>query len=667
LLDVGGPDGFGYVFETTQDHGDTISFAWLDPSGHAVLVDWHPNGDDGWTAVGLPFRFPFYGDTLDSIIVCSNGFLQYPTNSTSRANQPLPVPALRHLIALFWDDLNPGQSGSVRKHDDPEAGLSVITWLDVVRHNTDETLSAQVVLYAEGRIRLNFLRVPGCATSSTVGIQGHAGDHGQFLQYVSDGVPARHVPVDLTSVVFYVRHLDHDVGVVRSDSPEPWVPTGAQCPVNALVRNYGSSVESFPVSARLLRAQYPFDTVFSSSVTVSGLGPRDSVHCYFGDWLVPQTPDSWQVVFASGLECDSFRRNDTCRGLTSSVPPRLGTILCSRDFPDLGDGLNLTGVTYCPDSDRFYLNAIDPNRVFSLSAGSLENGLRLETFELQSFFGDDLLWGTAWDRLSHSFWLGHVPNSGPGCILARYAADGSFAGDTWNLAAVEPGIWFAGIDIGPQGRCHAVAVGGENRIYELDLGRRQVVAYLPGALASYRACSFVGDEACFIISGGWNQNALLRLSRTGSVLESSQLVGLADFALFRHDDMPAESLVWGIATTSSEMNTVHFVSLGRVWANVGMGERAEPASGSTGLMVLRPNPARRVVSVTLGRPVEPGVRLDVCDLSGRVVRSEPVAGRTRLKLQLQDQSGSDLAPGVYIIACRDRAGSLRQKFVVSGW
>jgi len=653
--DWGGPDGFGYVFETTQDYGDTISFSWIDPTGHPELSNWYPNSDDGCVAVALPFGFPFYGDTLDSVTVCTNGFLQYPTSSFSRSNLPLPVPALPNLIALFWDDLDPGQSGSVRRYDDRGAGLVVISWLNVVRHNTAETLSAQVVLSAGGRIQFNFLRVPECATSSTIGIQGRGGEIDHYLQYVANGTPARHVPVSRTSVRFYVRRMDHDVGVVRVGSPESWVPAGAQCPVSVLVRNYGTSVETFPVWARFIRTRYPYDTVFEASVTVSGLSPRDSADCYLGDWLVPLTPDSWYAVFATVLERDSFRWNDTCRQLTTSVPPRFGTVLGSWDFPGLGDGLNLTGVAFCPDADRFYLNAIEPNRVFSLPA-SRTGELRPETFELQSFFGDDVLWGATWDRSSASFWLGHLPAAGPGGILARYAVDGRFTGDTWNLAPVEPGVWFAGMDAGPAGRCHAVAVGGENRIYELDLGTRQVVGYLPGPLASYRACGFVGDRNCFIISGGWNQDALVRLSVTGEVVESVALDNLADLAVFAHDSMPAESLVWGIATTSSEMNTVHMVSLGRIWANVGVVEALRPVPGKAPCLEIRPNPARGAVMVTFGR-AEPGARLDVCDAVGRLVRTEPLAGRSGLRLQL-----GDLAPGVYLLTCSGRT----EKLIVTG-
>ncbi|MEO0077528.1 MAG: T9SS type A sorting domain-containing protein [candidate division WOR-3 bacterium] len=661
--DLGGPDGFGYVFETTQDHGDTISFSWIDPSGHHELTNWYPNADDGCVALALPFRFPFYGDTLDTVVVCTNGFLQFPTNSISRTNLPLPVPALPNIIALFWDDLNPGQSGSVRRFDDLGVGQTVITWLDVVRHNTAETISAQVVLSADGRIQFNFLRVPACATSSTVGIQGHSGVYDQFLQYVCDGVPARHVPVSRTSIRFYVRRLEHDVGVARITSPETWVPAGAQCPVSVVVRNYGNSVESFPVRARFIRTRYPFDTVFTAAVTVNGLAARDSAHLYFGDWLVPLTPDSWYLVFATVLAGDSFHWNDTVRQLTTSVPPRFGTILCSWDFPGLGDGLNLTGVTFCPDSNRFYLNAIEPNRVFSLSANRTGE-LRLERFELQSFFGDDMLWGVMWDQSRSSFWLGHVPAAGPGTILARYAADGRFTGDTWDLTGVEPGVWFAGLAAGSAGRCYAVAVGGENRIYELDLGTKQAVGYLPGALSSYRACGYVGDHSCFIVTGGWNQNALVRLGASGEVLESAALEGLADIAVFCHTNMPGESLVWGIATTSSDWNTVHVVSLGRTWANVGLGEGIGTVPGNAPRLEVYPNPAREYVTVTLGY-AEPGARLDVFDAAGQLVRTEPAAGRSRLLVPLRAQAGPSLVPGVYLVTRRGPAGSRTEKLVVA--
>ena len=509
----GGPDGFGYYWESTQDPGDTIAFSWLDPAAHQPLSGWQPNPDDGWLRIGLPYRFPFYGDTLDSIVVCSNGFLEFPSTFTSYENQPLPCSQFQSLLAVFWDDLSPAQSGSVRRHDDPAARFTCITWDNVVRFNTNETLSCQVLLFSSGDVRLNLLRAPGTKSSNTIGIQGKRGAEGQYLSYLFDGEPSNHLPDDSVSVRFYVRRLDHDVAALRVTSPDAWVPASFQTPVTGTVRNLGRAAESFPVYCRVVHSRWPNDTVFSQTKTVTGLQPGETRECYFGDWLTPPAPDSWHVILKTGLASDQQPRNDTLRFATSSFAPRLGAILGSWSFPTLGEGLNLAGITYRADSNRCYVALCDPNRVASFPADSAER-LGVEPFELQDFFGDDMLWGMAWDRSRPGFWVVHVSRYGTGCILAGYDADGSFSGDTWNLAGIEPDVWFAGIDQGELGTLFATGVGGANRIYELDARAKRVVRYLPGPNTSYRACSFLGDHDRYLFSGSGVAES--QVWRTGS-------------------------------------------------------------------------------------------------------------------------------------------------------
>ena len=213
---------------------------------------------------------------------------------TNYENAPLPASRFPYLLALYWDDLSPAQSGSVRRYDDPAQRFTCITWFNVVRFNTHETLSAQILLYADGDIRMNVLRAPQTKNSSTVGIQGQYGSNDHYLQYGCDGNPGEHQPEDSTSIRFYVRRLGHDVGVFHGGMPCGWIPTGSQTPVTGVFKNYGLSTETFPVSCCVIRTRVPRDTVFTRTQTVSNLAPGDTVECYFGDWLVPPTPDSWE-------------------------------------------------------------------------------------------------------------------------------------------------------------------------------------------------------------------------------------------------------------------------------------------------------------------------------------------------------------------------------------
>jgi len=646
----GGPDGFGYYWESTQDPGDTIAFFWLDPSDHEVLTGWQPNPDDGWRRVGLPYRFPFYGDTLDSIVICSNGFLEHPSTFTSYENLELPCSQFQSLLAAFWDDLSPAQSGSVRRRDDPSARFTCITWDNVVRFNTNETLSCQMLLFASGDIRFNLLRAPRTKSSCTIGIQGRHGSDNHYLSYLFDGEPSHHVADDSMSVRFYVRRLDHDVAALRVTSPDAWLPASFQTPVSGTVRNLGSSVENFPVYCRVVHARWPYDTVFSRTKAVTALEPGQSRDCYFGDWLTPPAPDSWHVILKTGLASDQQPRNDTLRFATSSFAPGLGTILGSWSFPALGEGLNLAGITYCPDSNRFYVSLCDPNRVASFPADSAQQ-LRVETFELQDFFGDDMVWGIAWDRSRPGFWLVHVSRYGTGCILAGYEADGGFSGDTWDLVPIEPDVWFAGIDQSGLGTLFATAVGGTNRIYEFDVEGRRVARFVPGSNMSWRACSFLGDHNSYLFSGGWNHNQVSSLTIDGRVTASAPLADLADLDIYTPVVPRPESLVWAYATTNSPDNTIHRIALGLTWAGVGIVEGEKPFDAG---------PELRVSPTVLvsGQPVRvlPSGPIALWDASGRLVLRRPCA-------RTLDTRG--LAPGVYVLTVATQGANLSRRLVVA--
>ncbi len=72
----GGPDGFGYIYLSTQDGDTGLTFNWIDitTTGTAVGAgdDWC-SGSSASTLYYLGFSFPYYDQTRDSISICSNG------------------------------------------------------------------------------------------------------------------------------------------------------------------------------------------------------------------------------------------------------------------------------------------------------------------------------------------------------------------------------------------------------------------------------------------------------------------------------------------------------------------------------------------------------------------------------------------------------------------
>ncbi len=659
--DEGGPDGFGYYYQSTQEPGDSITFAWIDPAAHNLITNWTPNPDDGWASIHLPYRFPFYGDTLDSIVVCSNGFLQFPSTFTNFHNQELPATQFCHLIALFWDDLNPANSGGVFYYHDSITRSTVITFLDVTLYNQPETVSAQVVLGSDGVILMNYLKVPTRPVSATVGIQGNHGNNNYFLQYLYNGNPPCHLITNRTSIRFFIRHLEHDVGVYRLNSPEVWFPANSQCPVQATVKNYGLNRETFTARALLLRNRPPYDTIFHRTVSITNLAPGDTYCGYFGDLLTEPNPDSYLFVVQTELANDQYRRNDTARQIVTSFAPEFGKLIACWDLTGLGSGMNLAGICYVPDSNRFYFVAHDSNRILSFPADNPLN-FRFERFQLQNFFGDDIIWGIAWDQLNPGFWITHSSNQGPGSIVCHYAPNGTFTGDSWNIESIEPGVWFAGIDQGEEGTFYAVAVGGANRIYHLDFNHKQVLGYLPGPVASWRACSYLGDQQRFLFSGGWNDNILVQIDRTGNPVQFSNLPDLADLDIYKPTAPAPDSFIWAYATTSNYTNTIVKVSLGVLWRNVGLEEHPEPLI--TPSFAIQPNPCPSGIVTIIGLKPDQNTVISLYDAIGRRLTQKITTGAASINLDLRLLTQNRIPPGLYFLTIRDSLQTQRVKITI---
>ncbi len=657
--DEGGPDGYGYHYLSTQEPGDTVTFFWIAPCGHDSITNWTPNPDDGWVYINLPYRFPFYGDTLDSIIVCSNGFLQFPTTFTTYRNAPLPVTRFHHLISIFWTDLDVNQSGGVYYYHDPTFQATVITWSNVIQFNNPDTLSAQVILYHDGKIRINYLRTPNNASQTTIGIQGNGGEGNHFLQYVYNGNPPQHIPDDSTSIIFFRPVFEHDVGIIALISPGKWLPANSQCPIKGIIKNYGTSYETFSTKALITRRQSPSDTVFKNSLTITNIAPDETTVCYWGDFITPPHPDSWQLTIITELAPDQYPHNDSLKVTISSHPLPLGTIISSWDFPGIGPGMNLGGITYSPTFNRFYIATNSPNRVFSFPLSNPAD-LRYEPFALQSFFGDDIIWGIGWDRTTQGFWLTHVSGNNDDCILARYTADGIFTGDTWNLSDLIP-AWLAGIDQEDNGTFWAVGVGVTNRIYRLDPTAKSILDSLSAPPPSWRACSFLGDRNAFLFSGGWNENLLVQLDAQGNIIKTAPLSHLADLSIYRPSSPHPDSLILAYATTNNYNNTLLLISLGLTWSSAGVKETPSSITGLPSQFNVVPNPVKNnLVYITTPRKMDTTrLNLSLYDINGRIIQRKTVPAGEKISWRL-----TNLPAGVFWLHISGKEVTETKKIII---
>jgi hypothetical protein len=89
----------------------TVPLPWYDirATGTPLLLS-----DDSDAPVALPFGFPYAGATHSSLRVSANGLLGLSAPFGTYDNLHLPAASLGALLAPFWDDLVPGDGGSIR-------------------------------------------------------------------------------------------------------------------------------------------------------------------------------------------------------------------------------------------------------------------------------------------------------------------------------------------------------------------------------------------------------------------------------------------------------------------------------------------------------------------------------------------------------------------------
>jgi len=201
------PDGYlgipyGVTLEAT---GGTAPYTWSvlgagayvesDPGpsylGGGSARGWH--ADDSSWSLALPWGFEFYGTVYDSVWVCSNGFLDFTSNTADYTNSISELlDAVR--IAVLWDDLDTYDPHDIYVTQTDE--YVAVRW-DAELLGGGPLVDAEIVLYRSGDILFNY----GAAHSGftpTMGIS--AGDNVNYTVASIDGSSS--IPAD-TSLLFH--------------------------------------------------------------------------------------------------------------------------------------------------------------------------------------------------------------------------------------------------------------------------------------------------------------------------------------------------------------------------------------------------------------------------------------------------------------------------------
>jgi hypothetical protein len=110
--DPTGPDEYGYWAYENLDVGfsATPTYNWieLDPDYGGSGAEAHPVHDEDLVLIVLPQPFTYYGQSYDTVWLCSNGWFSFgPARLAEFRNWPLPAPiGAPALVAPLWDDLN---------------------------------------------------------------------------------------------------------------------------------------------------------------------------------------------------------------------------------------------------------------------------------------------------------------------------------------------------------------------------------------------------------------------------------------------------------------------------------------------------------------------------------------------------------------------------------
>jgi hypothetical protein len=198
---TGGPDTYGYTWRDSNEPG--VAYAWEDIT--LTGTDITLRADDGNTGLmPLSFGFWYRGRTYDSVAACTNGWASLSDGSSDNyGNVPLPDPGVpSNLLAGYWDDLTLRSNGRMWFQDFGDH--VVLSWIDVPHYDVPaDRATFQIILFNDGRIKVQLQQIEGAASSATIGIQNLDGTDGltayvdapiQPLAYAVEFVPPPILP-----------------------------------------------------------------------------------------------------------------------------------------------------------------------------------------------------------------------------------------------------------------------------------------------------------------------------------------------------------------------------------------------------------------------------------------------------------------------------------------
>ncbi|MFX0092550.1 MAG: hypothetical protein ACFFBD_12370, partial [Candidatus Hodarchaeota archaeon] len=199
--DPQGPDPYGYYcFDNTDaDYAQCHAYDWveIDPdlggSGTVLpLSDLYEEDDDSMNRT-LPFIFRYYGEDVDEITICTNGWISTRPNDALTNFRNWPIPSgigPNGLIAAFYDDLLTTSGGQVIDWYDSANHRYIVEWSGMRAFHSQSTIETfQIILFdpayyptptGDGEILFQY--------NNITDVQGNVGTYGGDNGYSTIGI-----------------------------------------------------------------------------------------------------------------------------------------------------------------------------------------------------------------------------------------------------------------------------------------------------------------------------------------------------------------------------------------------------------------------------------------------------------------------------------------------
>ncbi|MGD0899501.1 MAG: hypothetical protein ABR915_16840, partial [Thermoguttaceae bacterium] len=184
-----GSDAWSIASGTNYTESDPGT-GWL---GGGTAQGWQ--ADNASWSLALPWAFPYYGTSYSSVNVCSNGFLDFTSTSTSASNsQAALASAVR--IAPLWEDLTTATAGD-NIYVTSNANYVAVRW---AAHTVSGSypVNFEAVLYPNGDVKFNY----GAAMSGLTPTSGVS--RGDSAHYTLSRIDqASSIPANISSLMVH--------------------------------------------------------------------------------------------------------------------------------------------------------------------------------------------------------------------------------------------------------------------------------------------------------------------------------------------------------------------------------------------------------------------------------------------------------------------------------